>query len=598
MVISRLSLRSAVALSALAVALAGVPATAQTPVGRPTSLGATVGALRDSLDAEGAFTELVNERSERTFGDGTYDVRLLTDNQSVWYWTAIGEPSPVLRAAVTTAMVEGQGAAGPMCGTGGTKPRFYLGVVTSGSDWLIGRIGDAGSVTVTRGAVDDGKDRSAGATSRIAIECAVTGAGGDRILLEVDGTVVADVTDVESIGPFSRAGVFTGAPTGPFEARYDDLETFIGSAYAPNADPGPLPTGVPSDLPDPALTSLGAEDLALEESYADKTVWPTSADATGSVAYEDGRLRISLAVPDRSRWSLLQFERSGPVIGIETDVILDPARGIAGPACGSAGSDPDLYYAAVTTENELEVGSVIDGSLTIIERISLPSELDFTDGGTARVELQCAITDAGDERIAAWVDDILVADLRATDGVGPYQSMGVIAISISEPFSAAFDDLVVRSGAYAPAGAEPSSAVLPPLLETVPPGWRDRCREVPADDTTGQVAVVLCSRAGSAGTVEYDRYATLEALRAAFDRHVAAAGELPGDDCQVGPTAGSYTIDGQTAGGIACHPDPRSAGSLLVVWTDEQLLTMALGSVPTADYAALWAWWLEAGPIR
>jgi hypothetical protein len=601
MVHPRPSLRSAAALTVLAVTLAAIPVAAQTPAGRPTSLGATVGALRDTLDAEGAFTELVNERSRRTFGDGTYDVRMIADNQSAWDWTTVSDPAPVLRAAVTTAMVEGQGAAGPMCGTGGDRPGFYFGVVTSGSDWLIGRIGEAGSVTVTRGALDDSKDRSTGATSRIAIECAVTGEGGDRILLEVDGTVVADVTDVESIGPFSRAGMFTGTPTAPFEARYDDFETFTGPAYAPNADPGPLPSGVPADLPDPGLTSLGADDLALEESYDDETVWPTSADATGSVAYEDGQLRISLTVPDRSRWSLLRFERSGSVMGIETDVTVDPAIGIAGPACGSSGDDPNLYYAAVTTENELEVGSVVDGSLTIIERVTLPETLDLRAGGTARVEIQCAVTDAGDERIAAWVDDILVADLRADDGVGPYQSMGAIAISVSEPFSAAFDDLVVRAGEYAPVGATPPSGVLPGLLETVPPGWRERCREVPADAATGQVTAILCARAvaaGAAGAAEYYRYDSLETLRAAFDQHVAGAGELPGDDCAVGPTAGSYTIDGATAGGIACHPDPRSPGSLLIAWTDERLLTMAVGSVPTDDFAALWAWWLEAGPIR
>ena len=122
MVHPRPSLRSAAALTVLAVTLAAIPVAAQTPAGRPTSLGATVGALRDSLDAEGAFTELVNERSERTFGDGTYDVRMIADNQSAWDWTTVSDPAPVLRAAVTTAMVEGQGAAGPMCGTGGDRP--------------------------------------------------------------------------------------------------------------------------------------------------------------------------------------------------------------------------------------------------------------------------------------------------------------------------------------------------------------------------------------------------------------------------------------------------------------------------------------------
>jgi hypothetical protein len=636
------------------VAASGGPALAQ---GASASPGATG---QERVVSLGAVDELFRDDFSTTANWGVYDAeaasvdgengglrfRLRTDSQNRWNWHTLETSTPVMRFGITAAFEPGAGAAGPMCGSVGDAPSFFGGVVNTGGEWVLVRIVGNELTVIDRGAVP-GLDLSEGGTPRLEIECAVTGGAGDRVAFFVDGVNVADAVDASSFGPFDKAGLYADVAKGPFQVIFDDAVILGGATYDPQTEPGPGPvvtpapvgtqfpdvtpapvgTPVPDVTPAPAVTAaptpapsagpvggtlvtLGATRLALQEPFDDETVWGVTKGDQGSIAYDAGTLRVTLRPENHSLWSWLPFEQGVPVLGVDTSVSLDAGQGKAGPMCGSAEGAPRFYYAAVSPAGRLTLGTIVAGVVDEVDRFVTGP---VAAGTAVRVRIECAVTGSGTDRVAAWVNERLVADVTMSTGFGPFSKAAVMASNETRRWSAAFDDLVVRTGDYAPAGDGPVTSPVPTtppqpsvapstplpvgaLLGAVPEAFRADCRAVPADAATGQLEAILCAPAGSAASAEYYRYATPEDLQTAFDTLVpVSAGDLSGTDCIAAPGLVSYTIGGQDAGVLACYPAARGRG-VTFQWTNKDLLVLAFGTHASGSYADAFAWWQDAGP--
>ena len=109
------------------------------------------------------------------------------------------------------------------------------------------------------------------------------------------------------------------------------------------------------------------------------------------------------------------------------------------------------------------------------------------------------------------------------------------------------------------------------------------------------MAAIECSPAGEIATAVYLRYGSVEELEAQFDALLENYGAVPaGTDCSMGPSLAEYTIDGQTAGRLACY---QANGQTVVQWTNRDLLLIGMGSDESADFASMYAWWQGAGPL-
>ena len=134
------------------------------------------------------------------------------------------------------------------------------------------------------------------------------------------------------------------------------------------------------------------------------------------------------------------------------------------------------------------------------------------------------------------------------------------------------------------------------LLTHVPAAWRDACtarRPVGSEELAG----VVCAPVGDAAQAEYYRYASLDALDAAFTARTADSGQaLDTDDCAIGPSVLTWSVPGGSNGRIACFENRDTLGGRIIVWTDEAVGVLALGVHPGDSYAELYDWWLGAGP--
>jgi hypothetical protein len=203
------------------------------------------------------------------------------------------------------------------------------------------------------------------------------------------------------------------------------------------------------------------------------------------------------------------------------------------------------------------------------------------------------MVDEGRIRVAAWLDGKLVADAM-TESRGPWDLATVVAEADVAPFVASLDRVTVSVGsAYAPTTA---GQVLQELLERVPDEFRDQCTPARPSGASGVIAGVVCSPAGALESAEYTRFDDPDALEAAF-RALADGSLVPltGTDCSAGASEVSWSIEGESAGRMACFPDAASGGALVIAWTDVGHDILGVGRSSTATYAELYDWWLGAG---
>jgi hypothetical protein len=394
------------------------------------------------------------------------------------------------------------------------------------------------------------------------------------------------------------------------------------------------------------VVTLGADSLVLEEPFTTADRWGLAEDANGSITYVDGALHVNIDVAPSAKWTWTQLEQAEPVLWMRAAVTLSPAGGAAGPMCGSTGDSPVFLFGVVNTSDEWVLGRAFQNALTVVSRGPLPRSTGVSGGGGAVVSLECAMTGAGGDRVAMWVDGVNVADAMFEQADGPFALAGLLAEGYASGFQARIDDVAVGTGtAYAPLvrvpatgtpvpaasslpvpaasvapitpAATPSAAAppvrspaplpvpsvgsVPPsaipaddLLARIPAAFSADCATVAPDPANGLLAVLQCAPAGDVASAAYFRYATLDALEGAFDQlldHNAAVTD--GTDCSVGPALVEYTIGDVTAGRLACY---LLDGTAVVQWTNRELGIMGFAADPSGDFAKTFAWWQNAGP--
>ena len=368
------------------------------------------------------------------------------------------------------------------------------------------------------------------------------------------------------------------------------------------------------------VITLGADTEIFRDDFGVAGSWGVTSDEAASIAYADGALRFDFGVAPRWVWTQRAVGAEVAALWVRASLDIAAKGGSAGPMCGVGGSSPAFLFGIVNTEGEWVVGRIDGQDLAVLARGPLPPSIDLAQGGSAIVSLECAMTDATAVRVAVWVDGVNVADVSVPDAMAPFSLAGLFGESYVEGFGVVADDVVVATGATyeplmrspqealplppaspTPDGPVPSAAAVPSvaptvdLLSRVPAAFSANCSAAEADPANGLLAALECAPAGDAGSAAYFRYDSLEALEDTFTAVLAGDSAITeGTDCSVGPALVDYTIGDQPAGRLACY---LVDGTAVALWTNVDLLMMAMGVEASGDFGKLFTWWQDAGPL-
>jgi hypothetical protein len=404
----------------------------------------------------------------------------------------------------------------------------------------------------------------------------------------------------------------TGGPITPSEASASPLPPSESESSPPEPSILPSETAAPSDTasplpsasPRPTLApgaGLGADTLESQDDFSQPGSWGTASDASGSVAYVDDALAITVNTATSGLWSwhvptLPEAHRVLRVVGT-----IDVGGSRAGLMCGNG--TPDFLFGVISWDGRWYVGSIVSRSTTTLASGDLPEGAMPDASGHADLSVECAVTGGATDRVLVRVNGIQVADFDSAPEIGPFDHAAVYGeAGDSPPQTVTFDDVSILSGdTYTPDGK--LDPAVQELLGRVPRDYRGNCTpNVPAGDA-GLLAWLDCRPAGDVDEAQYYQYQNKSTLNAAFDSYLKREGQgATGIDCEQRPSTVNYTIRNpntgvpEHAGRLACYPDPNSSGRLYM-WTDEKLAILSFG-VSTGSYMDLWNWWLDAGPNR
>jgi hypothetical protein len=362
-------------------------------------------------------------------------------------------------------------------------------------------------------------------------------------------------------------------------------------------------SGSPSPVPGPSLeplVTLGADAPVLTDTFDDPTQWPTVESIDGTVAYGQGTLEVAIVADGKSLWTARTIAEPAVVLGVLGHLTLAEGQGGAGLMCGSGPVGNDFLFVVVDDTSTWRVGEMTGGTTRTLGRGPLPAGVDLSSGGSLSLAIECAMVGTASNRVAVWIDGETVADVRTAAQLGPFHRAALYAEARRAPFVATYDDVAVSAGdSYAPVALPPAAA---DLLRHVPVAYRAACTPTESTPGAGVEAGVVCSPAGAVDQVEYYQYDGRDAMDAAYESLVAAAGELPGQDCSVGPSEVQWAVDGDGSGQMACFPRAATGaspvpGDLVMMWTHEPLHVLSIGTAIGTTYADLYSWWLDSGPM-
>jgi hypothetical protein len=367
------------------------PSPAVPPGGEVVTLGADTLILEEPFDSGDRWGLAQDANGSITYADGALHVAIDVAPSAKWTWTQLGQAEPVLWMRAAVALSPAGGAAGPMCGSAGDPPAFLFGVVNTSDEWVLGRAFQNALTVVSRGPLPASSGLSGGGEAVVSLECAMTGTGGDRVAMWVDGVNVADVTFEQADGPFALAGLLGEGYAVGFDARIDDVAVATGAAYAPLVRVPAGGSAVPaaSLLPLPAASLTPVTPTATPSAAAP----PVSSPAPLPVASPVTPGASAVAVDD------LLGHIPSAISANCAAVAPDPVNGlVAVVQCAPAGDLASAAYFRYATADELEAAfdqllehnaAVTDGSDCSVG----PGLVEYTIGDATAGRLACYLLD-------------------------------------------------------------------------------------------------------------------------------------------------------------------------------------------------------------
>lgn len=409
-------------------------------------------------------------------------------------------------------------------------------------------------------------------------------------------------------------------PSGPRCAIRAALAIALATLLAgPVAPVGGQASPAPGAFPDAALV-FPAPRVVLTDPMDTPGRWPEAETATYRIGVADGALAVDLLVPGQASWGWLTLDAASPVLRVGMRVTLAGPEAAGAILCGSVDAEgaPRFIGGGIASDGTWFAGRLGPAGLAVAARGPLAAR---PMAGAVPVELACGRSQDGSDRIRLEVAGTAVVELPLP-GIGPFDRVAVYAARGTADGGAAFDEARIAAGdLLVPPmpGAAPDPAGLgtpapPTPLPTASPApssdpeeaelWRHlpsafaaSCVRVETGATGDVLAGALCRPAGSVEIAEYYRYRDVATMNAAFE--AAVPDGLKKGRCTSGPGRGTYTMDGEVAGRVACYRNPGTAGGVLIAWTTDALRILAFGVRQDGDHAALHAWWIdESGPFR
>jgi hypothetical protein len=206
-----------------------------TAVSTLSSLGAGLVAVDDSFDDPTRWTTGRARQGRVSYADGALKIALRRSDSALWSWQTLMEDVPVVRAEGMIRLADGSGHAGFLCGAPGDDPPFYWAGLSSSSEVVLGSAASSKMTEIARAPLPAGFLPAD--SHRLALECAVTGDGADRVAVWVDGQPALDQVMNDSLGAFDRAAVYAHALARRFGTSFDDVVISAGGTYAPVGGP-------------------------------------------------------------------------------------------------------------------------------------------------------------------------------------------------------------------------------------------------------------------------------------------------------------------------------------------------------------------------
>jgi hypothetical protein len=199
------------------------------------SLGADTLAFTDDFAELDQWGTGASPQGIVSYADEQLAITVLVDGSSRWSWRSIDTEAPVLRIEGLVTM-NGEGAAGWMCGDATDTPSFLYAVTSADGAWSVGQVVENTITNLERGEVPAGAP-TAGVARHVVLECGDTADDTSRVVLWVDGEQVADVTADGARGPFTKVTATADSSSDlPFNARFDDVSAWTGEGPAPSGD--------------------------------------------------------------------------------------------------------------------------------------------------------------------------------------------------------------------------------------------------------------------------------------------------------------------------------------------------------------------------
>ncbi len=351
-------------------------------------------------------------------------------------------------------------------------------------------------------------------------------------------------------------------------------------------------------------TFAEVKSVPFRDGFSDtRSGWATGTVDGASVRYADGQLRLDIdraGVFVTSSRAIAADDAPLHVVHVQAHAmaISRAGGGVYGVTCAA---DVANYYAfVVQPSGGHAIVRVVEGRGTVLmsRRGRHPG---LTKTGPNRIDAECVAHPGAPTRLVLRANGTPIAAVH-DDRFDGFTRVGLYAEALPEAdsFSAAFDDVVVRSVAGSPARPQQAEEPFPNpleqvLLEHVPHGFRATCTRAgaPAADA---LADLECRPSRGADVVRYAQYPSPEAMDEHYQEIVASLGGTSneGDCAGTWPAEGPYAVDGRAVGRVWCG---RTRHGAVIRWTDERLDIIAAAVRRDSRQRELHAFWVsQAGP--